>query len=112
MQFLYYSDGVVLPNEPADIFANNDKQLMFKRLAGVISIEEEQKLKYEFELNRHRPEHIALNNFQGDFFNRDVSGGFRQFSLRSRERTSRAENNYLMLLGTLLAFAGLFGFIV
>ena len=48
----------------------------------------------------------------GEFFNREVAGGFRQYSLRNTETHRRDENNFLMMLGTMLAIAGLFGFII
>ena len=110
--YAYYSDGVTLKNEPADIFNQYERLQSYRRQAGIISSDEESKLKFEFNSNRRRPEHIQQRNYQGEFFNREVDGGFRQYSLRNTETHRRDENNYLMLLGTLLFIGGLFGFII
>ena len=112
MHYAYYSEGVVKNNEPADIFEHYHQIYFFQRQAGIISQSEESKLSAELESTRRRPEHLVQTTYLGDSFKRDVAGGFRQFFLRNTSSIRRMENNLLMFLGTLLAFAGLFGFVV
>ena len=112
VHYAYYSEGVVTNNEPADIFDHYHQIYTYQSRAGIISEIEESKLIAEIESTRRRPEHLDQTTYQGEFFKRDVAGGFRQFSLRKTDSIRRMENNLLMFVGTLLAFAGLFGFIV
>ncbi|MES2015822.1 MAG: helix-turn-helix transcriptional regulator [Pseudomonadota bacterium] len=108
----YYSEGVVSNDEPADIFDQHNRIFNYQYLAGLLSEAEVHKLNAGFESTRRRPQHLDQLTYQGQFFKREVAGGFRQFTLRETTSSRRTENNLLMFLGTLLAFAGLFGFIV
>jgi transcriptional regulator with XRE-family HTH domain len=112
VHYAYYSEGVVKNNEPADIFTHYHQMYAYQKGAGLISEEEVSKLSADIESTRRRPEHMDQTSYQGDSFRRDVAGGFRQYSLRNTSSARRMENNLLMFLGTLLAFAGLFGFVV
>lgn len=112
VHYSYYSEGVVRNNEPADIFERFHFMYEVQRQAGVITEAEKSKLSAEISSTRRRPEYVVQTTYQGDSFKRDVDGGFRQFFLRNTASIRRMENNLLMFLGTLLAFAGLFGFIV
>lgn len=112
VHYAYYSEGVVKNDEPADIFEHFHQIYAYQSHAGIISEAEESKLSAEMESTRRRPEHVDQTSYQGEFFKRDVAGGYRQFYLRKTDSIRRTENNLLMFLGTLLASAGLFGFIV
>jgi transcriptional regulator with XRE-family HTH domain len=112
MHYTYYSEGVVKNTEPADIFTRYHQIYLFQKMAGTISDAEESKLRADIETTRRRPDYVDQTTFQGESFKRDVAGGFRQYALRNTSTARRMENNLLMLLGTLLAFGGLFGFVV
>jgi len=110
--YTYYSEGVVRNDEPADIFARYHGVYLFQRQAGLISDQEKDRLTAAMESTRRRPEYLVQTTYLGESFKRDVAGGFRQYSMHKTDVVRRTENNLLMLLGTTLAFAGLFGFIV
>ena len=112
VHYSYYSEGVVKNNEPADIFLRYHQIYAYQKGAGVISDAQESTLSAEIESTRRRPEYVDQPAFRGESFTRDVAGGFRQYALRNTNLARRMENNLLMFLGTLLAFAGLFGFVV
>jgi len=112
VHYTYYSEGVVRNDEPADVFLRYHGIYMFQRQAGLISDAEKDKLIAEMETTRRRPEYVVQTTYLGESFKRDVAGGFRQYSLHKTDTARRMENNLLMLLGTLLSFAGLFGFVV
>lgn len=112
VHYAYFSEGVVRNNEPADIFEHYHLIYFSQAHAGIISNVDESKLSAEMESTRRRPEHLDETTYRGESFKREVPGGFRQFVLRNTNSIRRMENNLLMFVGTLLAFAGLFGFVV
>jgi transcriptional regulator with XRE-family HTH domain len=112
VHYSYYSEGVVKNNESADIFERYLMMYHLQRQAGIISEAEASKLSAEITSTRRRPEHLVQTTYRGESFKHDVAGGFRQYVLRNTASIRRMENNLLMFLGTLLAFAGLFGFVV
>ncbi|MES2672995.1 MAG: helix-turn-helix transcriptional regulator [Pseudomonadota bacterium] len=109
----YESAGIILANEPQDIFENYGKLLNSKRSSGEIASREElEKQWYEFTSTRRRPNYLALPNYQGSIFNAAVEDGSRTYFLKDSRETNQPKNKFLILIGALLGFAGLFGFFV
>ena len=88
-RYSYYSPGVLRNGESTDIYNRSDTMLA-----------------------RASEQYLALSDYRGQGFILPVAGGSRLFTLRSEDKHERPENRYLMLLGTALAFAGIFGFFV
>lgn len=61
---------------------------------------------------RYNEDNLVSNDYRGLAFVEPVKGGTRTYTHQTNEEATRPENRYLMLLGTLLAFAGIFGFFV
>jgi hypothetical protein len=56
--------------------------------------------------------YLLSDGYRGQAFLMPVDGGTRAYELRKVTENDRVANRYLTLLGSLLAFAGLFGFLV
>jgi transcriptional regulator with XRE-family HTH domain len=107
----YKSEGVVLPGEPSDIFDNFRMLIMSKISAGDLTRLEGEKRAAEY-LSRVDEQPLITTDYRGLAFIEPVQGGMRSYKWQGQAETTRRENRYLMLLGTLLTFAGLFGFLV
>ncbi len=109
----YESAGIVLDKEPQDFFENH-RNLLNERFGSgeITSREEYSKKMYEFLSTRRNPDYLALPNYQGSIFNTPVEGGSRTYFLKDSQETNQSKNRYLILVGVLLSFAGLFGFFV
>jgi transcriptional regulator with XRE-family HTH domain len=111
--YTYESKGVVFPNEPPDIFTNPHLWITATMIAREHKERDAEYSKRSAEImSRMKPDILALRENRGDTFIEAVAGGTRIYALRSTVVQPRAENRYLMLAGLLLAFAGLFGFLV
>lgn len=109
----YESAGIILANEPEDLFENYGKLLNARRSSGEIaSIEDLNKKWYEFTSTRRRPNYLASPNYQGSTFNIPVEGGSRTYIYQHPHENDPFENRFLILIGILLSFSGLFGFFV
>jgi len=49
---------------------------------------------------------------QGEYIYKDISGGFRAYKRRGQIISVAPQNGYLIVLGSLLTFGGIFGFFV
>ncbi|MET0356724.1 MAG: helix-turn-helix transcriptional regulator [Cellvibrio sp.] len=61
---------------------------------------------------RIKTDTLLLDNYQGKNIYRDVVGGARTYQYKSPTFADTRPNSYLMLIGSLLTFAGIFGFFV
>lgn len=95
-QYGYYSQGVVLPGEPTDVYR---KLATFGAAQDPIQA-------------RIREDYFVTDVYRGEVFVVPVEGGSRTYSFTKQTEHQRPANRYLMLLGTVLAFAGLLGFVV
>lgn len=112
-QFTYSSPGVIQPGEPTNIFSIYSGVLKARSRAGEITEEERAKLEVEFNMKRVRQHLLLSDHYQGEEFSTSVvAGGERRYELKKIVDYVRVENRYLMLLGSLLTFGGLFGFFV
>jgi transcriptional regulator with XRE-family HTH domain len=111
MQFNYRSDGVVLPGEPSNIFDAFRPLLFSKRMSGEITDKESEKRVADY-MARFDEHILSLNEYRGMGFTAPVEGGTRNYKFHGQTENLRTENRYLMLLGTLLAFSGIFGFLL
>ncbi|GGY85037.1 hypothetical protein GCM10011613_32670 [Cellvibrio zantedeschiae] len=114
VRYNYVSPGVVLPNESADIldsftFRNS---LDRKVNAKLISYDEAAKLLSDFENERSRPSYQLTDRYQGQRFVAPVEGGSRTYRLTDTVVVQSPNNRHLTLLGSVLTFAGIFGFFV
>lgn len=113
-QYNYISKGVFLDNESAELFDfgvfNNG--LQNQEYAKLISREEAYQLKEEFTRDRIRPIYQLSTIYRGQEYVVNVEGGARKYSLVSEVYNEPPQNRWLMLIGTLFTFSGLFGFIV
>lgn len=110
-QYTYESQGVVHPDEPSDLYGMFDEWMRTKLKAGELSEAEFYKRRVEF-MSRMQADILTLTERRGDAFIAQVPGGSRIYKLKGSSNQVRAENRYLMLVGMLLTFASLFGFIV
>jgi len=110
-QYTYESQGVVHPDEPANLYEFFQPWLGAKIRAGEITEEEAGKRVAEI-MTRMKVDFLTVPEHRGDAFIEQVPGGSRIYKLKSPSYQERAGNRYLMLVGILLAFASLFGFIV
>lgn len=108
----YISGGIIKSGEPKDLYANPFKYFMSngcpfeesnfgscKDTAVRLGV-------------REQVESLLLSSYQGTVIYKEVKGGERAFYYRQKRDADNTLNRWLMLLGTLLAFGGLFGFIV
>ena len=111
-QYSYFSPGVILPGEPSNIFSTYADFLRRRYWAHEITDVEQNKLEAEFNMKRIRMDFLLSDTYRGEEFEAPVDGGRRGYQLRKVANYERVENRYLTLLGLLLTFSGLFGFIV
>ena len=110
-QYSYSSDGVVLPGEPSNIFQNFRMLLISKEQSGELSMQDGSKREAEY-MSRVDEQNLMLGEYRGIAFVEPVKGGSRNYNFRGQFESTRWQNRHLMLLGMLLTFAGIFGFIV
>lgn len=107
-QYYYFSEGIVLPGESKDIFGNWGTQ--FQLLSNEAAELRSNKAREMFQ--RKNEDFLVVHEYRGDKFNLPVEGGSRTYSLMNTTQMIRTENRLFMLIGTLLAFIGIFGFFV
>lgn len=119
LSYKYVSDGVILADEPEDLFDKWEFDLIRKMNAGQDSSPELelalQAAKDEFR-KRLRNDNQQTYTPKGDKYRVDVPESYRIYHFRGTEistnRTFESANNWLAVLGAFLAFGGLFGFVV
>jgi transcriptional regulator with XRE-family HTH domain len=107
-QYYYFSEGIVLAGESKDIFGNWGTQ--FQLLSSEAAEIRNNKAREMFQ--RKNEDFLVVHEYRGDKFNLPVAGGSRTYSLMNTTQMIRTENRLFMLIGTLLAFTGVFGFFV
>lgn len=55
---------------------------------------------------------LLLSDYQGEYIYKNVDGGFRAYKSHGQQISAAPQNGYLILLGSLLTFAGIFGFFI
>lgn len=110
-QFNYASPGILLPGEPADLFESYKGVLYPQRANGGISDQELNERMRDIE-KRRLPDFQVLGDYRGRAYTLDVPGGQRTYFFQNSSEFERPQNRWLMLIGTLLCFAGIVGFIV
>lgn len=116
-QYGYVSAGVVKPGESQHIFDNWRQAIethfgpgSFEAAGKAMSDKQQEMFK------RLAEDYILTNEYRGEIFVLPVEGGSRTYKLQSsesqRSKALRNENRLLMLVGFLLTFGGLAGFLV
>lgn len=109
-QYNYESQGIILPDEPIDLLGSTDGM---RTWLGLMNYNNEDMIKLnEFKRKRLRTEYLLSDNYRGKSFNIPVEGGSRTYYLFSDKNVERPANHYLIFLGVLLTFSGIFGFFV
>lgn len=116
-QYSYASAGVVKPGESRLIFDNWRRSIETK--FGSESATETAKAvsdKWQEIYHRLDESYVVTNDYKGEIFVLPVEGGSRTYKLMPQtsdgKEVLRRENRLLMLLGLLLTFAGMAGFVV
>lgn len=107
----YMSPGVVLSGEATDVFSTYEG-LLFNRLAGGQIDNAERIRLVEAFRKRFNTQNLVLDEYRGQGFSLPVKGGSRVYDYKGDSYVQRSQNRYLLLLGTVFAVAGVFGFIV
>ena len=109
----YTSYGVLMDGEPSDLLSAHGNYIMNSKENETLSFDEKLIKIAEFKTKRIREQTLILNEYRGKQFEQSVENGKRIY-LKDGDDViiQRKENNFLMLLGTLMCFAGLFGFIL
>lgn len=110
-QYNYYSKGVVLPGEPSNIF-DIHQGLQWNKLSARQITEAEYANRLEEFSRRLNESALMMDVYRGEGFQEKVDGGIRNYGLKSVSQHERAENRWVTLIGALLAFGGLLGFVV
>jgi transcriptional regulator with XRE-family HTH domain len=108
-QYNYRSPGVILPGEPSNVFDNPYSFVRSKVSAGELTPQEGEKRAAEY-ASRVNEKILLSSEYRGAGFVEPVESGSRYYQEWGQALTTRRENRHLMLLGTLLTFAGIFGF--
>jgi len=111
IQYNYRSEGVILPGEPSNIFDDFRMYVSAKVGSRELTFQEGEKRTAEY-IARVNQDSLVSSEYRGIVFVEPVEAGSRSYKLWGQVETERPENRYLMLIGTLLTFAGVFGFFV
>ncbi len=116
-QYEYISEGVLLPGEPVDFLAHWERYEAKDACTYAVSDEcakksEEKANKAKAMKARNRLDTVLTYMYQGKAIYKNVEGGLRIYNFVARNQISRRENSYLILFGSFLTFAGIFGFFV
>jgi len=117
IQYEYASDGILLAGEPWDFISSWQRYEAKDSCTFNVSDEcqkksEERATKDKVIRARIKIGTLLPNSYQGKYIYKDVEGGFRIYEFKGDRIIHRTENRYLMLVGTLIAFSGFFGFFV
>jgi transcriptional regulator with XRE-family HTH domain len=111
----YVSRGVIELNEPKDLFENSHRYFYSNGCPQNVHHPNDPQACTDPSQNinvREKIETLLLAEYQGVVIYRNVEGGQRVYSFRSTRPGNDSPNRWLMLIGTLLTFSGLFGFFV
>jgi transcriptional regulator with XRE-family HTH domain len=117
IQYEYASDGVLLAGEPVDFIVHWDRYEARDSCTYAISDacqkkSEELAAKAKAMKVRYKVDTILINENQGQYIYKNIKSGFRAYEFKRINIVPRVENSYLILLGTLLTFGGIFGFFI
>lgn len=109
----YTSYGVLMDGEPSDLFLTYGDYIRNSKENKDLNEADIQIKIAEFKTKRIRHNALILSEFRGRQFEENITNGKRMY-IKDHDDIiiQRKENNFLMLLGTLMCFAGLFGFIL
>lgn len=108
--YQYESLGITKPGEPKELFFDDRIRHIFL-VKTIWPSNEQHNIVKTFESERRDIQMILKDQYLGDSYVEKVEGGFRMFRSRGSHPTERFENRWLMLVGFLLTFCGVFGFI-
>jgi len=115
LQYEYISGGVIKPNEPTDLFKNHSAYFYGNGcplpMNGKFDPQECVDLSKNINV-RGKIEALLLKEYQGTAIYKNVEGGQRVYFYESSRDGNNEPNRWLMLIGSLLTFGGLFGFFV
>ncbi|MES2321136.1 MAG: helix-turn-helix transcriptional regulator [Pseudomonadota bacterium] len=111
-QYKYVSKGVILKNEPEDVFEQFSKILMLKLDAGIITHQEHARTVAEFETARMRPLTIETWDDRGTVYFESAENGRRRFDLKDTRYVHSTPNKILQYIGALFAFCGVLAFVL
>lgn len=101
--YQYKSHGVVLPDEPKEIFRR-------PTLVVPDSADHVQRLKVTDAIKaRTNEEFLTVSDFRGDVFNVPVAGGSRTYYLDGQREIEPWQSKLIVFFGVLLTVLGLFG---
>lgn len=110
--YSYYSPGVILPGEPTNIFEIYDNLLVNRLQAGEIDLKDRASQAGEF-AKRKQESRLLSDEYRGIGFSEEVPGGIRTYSYtHTSVPVERPQNRWITLVGTLLTFGGILGFVV
>ncbi len=111
----YVSAGVIKSNEPKDLFINS--YLYFESSGCPLDSNKEIDRQKCLDPSttkgvRENIDTLLLPEYRGIVIYKDVEGGQRVYNFRTSRPGDDSPNRWLMLIGTMFAFSGLFGFLV
>jgi transcriptional regulator with XRE-family HTH domain len=110
----YSSGGILKANEPDNVFESQDAYKQDRGCMTVIGTPESEACK-ELTMDlqsRSRIETMLLPEYRGRVIYVDQADGRRVFVYRTWHSSDNGLNRWLILVGSLLGFGGIFGFIV
>jgi transcriptional regulator with XRE-family HTH domain len=110
--YSYFSDGIVKPGESEDIFKTYEEQFGRQLSANLISENEYRKALYDFTTQRKIVHNLVLEKDEGPLIRRNVEGGYRVYFRLILREFDNPRNKFLILIGAIFGFSGLFGFVL
>ena len=111
----YRSNGVLKQGEPDELFEYVDNYLIRMGCPSFANSPEDtpncKTLRNDIRA-RAKQETLLLPDYRGNIIYREIDGGRQAFISRGVQFSNSPGNRYLILLGTLLSFSGIFGFFV
>lgn len=115
VQYEYISGGVIKPNEPMDLFEHPNRYFYSNGCPIPVDGKFDPQACVDPSKNinvREKIETLLLADYQGAAIYKNVEGGQRVYFYSSLRDGRGTPNRYLMLVGAMLFFSGIFGFFV
>ena len=106
--YRYYSAGVVLEGEPKNVFEDWNK-LVDQTVDGWKDTFTKKKVEMNTRLDE---EYMIIRVNRGQSFMVDVEGGSRYYKKVLTDKSQRAINGWLQVLGVLMFVSGIMGFVL
>jgi transcriptional regulator with XRE-family HTH domain len=104
--YYYKSDGVVMTDEPKDIFRSWHSLMS-------VEADHEDVIAKRLEMNKRSDKQIITSLIKnGQQFEIEVKGGYRYYYFVKDEQVSRPINAWLKVIGVMLFMAGVMGFVL